>query len=83
MLNMLIAIMADTYDKITDKKILHATRTKLTILADYAANIRTTPTPSDLAEKFLYVVEPEAEEKDFDESWMGTVHQIDSLNQKL
>ena len=69
MLNMLIAIMADTFDRINEKKLLHATLTKLTILADYAANIRTDPKPSDLTDKFLFIVVPEAEEMDFDESW--------------
>ena len=69
MLNMLIAIMGDTFERITEQKPLYATRTKLALLADYAANIRTAPTPDDLAKKFLFVVEPEAEEEGFDESW--------------
>ena len=69
MLNMLIAIMGDTFDRISEKKKLYETRTKLDILADYADNIRTDPTPFDLANKFLFIVEPEAEELDIDESW--------------
>ena len=69
MLNMLIAIMGDTFEKITEQKTLFATRTKLALLADYAANIRTTPTKDDLAKKFLFVVEPEGEEEGFEESW--------------
>ena len=73
MLNMLIAIMGDTFERITEQKPLYATRTKLALLADYAANIRTNPTPDDLANKFLFVVEPEAEEEGLDESWQGTV----------
>ena len=76
MLNMLIAIMGDTFGKITDQRTLYATRTKLALLADYAANIRTAPKPDDLAKKFLFVVEPEAEEEGFDESWQGTVHKL-------
>ena len=82
MLNMLIAIMGDTFERITEQRTLFATRTKLALLADYAANIRTAPTPDDLAKKFLFVVEPEAEEEGFDESWQGTVHQLHSLNKK-
>ena len=69
MLNMLIAIMGDTFEKITEQRPLYATRNKLKLLADYAANIRTDPSPDDLAKKFLFVVEPEEEEEGFDESW--------------
>ena len=69
MLNMLIAIMGDTFERITEQKSLYAVRTKLALLADYASNIRNTPTPDDLARKFLFVVEPEEEEEGLDESW--------------
>ena len=69
MLNMLIAIMGDTFEHITEQRPLYATRTKLGLLADYAANIRTAPKPDDLAKKFLIVVEPKVEEEGFDESW--------------
>ena len=82
MLNMLIAIMGDTFERISENRPLFATRTKLSLLADYAANIRTAPTPDDLAKKFLFVVEPEEEEEGFDETWFGTVHQLDTLNKK-
>ena len=82
MLNMLIAIMGDTFERITEQRPLFATRTKLALLADYAANIRSEPTADDLARKFLFVVEPEPEEEGFDESWQGTVHQLTSLIKK-
>ena len=72
MLNMLIALMGDTFERITNQRALFATRTKLALLADYAANIHTAPTSEDLAKKFLFVIEPEIEEG-FDEDWHGRV----------
>ena len=38
MLNMLIAIMGDTFDKVTENKKTFTTRTKLHILGDYTGN---------------------------------------------
>ena len=35
MLNMLIAIMGDTFDKVTEMREVHSRRTKLKILGDY------------------------------------------------
>ena len=35
MLNMLIAIMSDTFSKVTEMREVHARRTKLEILGDY------------------------------------------------
>ena len=82
MLNMLIAIMGDTFERITEQRSLFATRTKLALLADYSANIRTSPSNDDLARKFLFVVEPEAEEEGFDETWQGSVQKLHSLNKR-
>ena len=36
MLNMLIAIMGDTFDKVTEDKHVNATKTKLSLMSDYA-----------------------------------------------
>lgn len=82
MLNMLIAIMGDTFEKITEQKPLYATRTRLELLSDYISNIRSNPSQNDIEQKFLFVVEPEEEEEGFEESWQGTVHQLHSLNKK-
>ena len=38
MLNMLIAIMGDTFDKVSESKHTFTTRTKLQILGDYTGN---------------------------------------------
>ena len=69
MLNMVIAIMGDTFERITEQRPLYATRTKLGLLADYIANIRSPPTEDDIEKKYLFVIEPEEEEEGFDESW--------------
>ena len=36
MLNMLIAIMSDTYERVSENKSVHAHRTKLKLLSEYA-----------------------------------------------
>ena len=76
MLNMLIAIMSDTFEKVFENYSIYIKRTTLSLLADYAANIRTIPTPDELTKKFLFVISPEVEEERSNDSWYGTVHQI-------
>ena len=44
LLNMLIAIMGDKFDNMTENRSLYATKTRLSLLADYAQNIRMAPT---------------------------------------
>lgn len=77
MFNMLIAIMGDKFDHLTDNKQLNATRTKLRLLADYASNLRIPPTEAELREHFLYVVEAEKDEEERSEEWIGTVVKIE------
>ena len=40
MLNMLIAIMSDTFDKITENKEVHAIKSKLALMGDLADVMR-------------------------------------------
>ena len=69
MLNMLIAIMGDTFERINEQRPLFHARAKIAWLANYSANMRTVPTPDELAKKFLFVVEPIAEDEGFNEAW--------------
>ena len=64
MLNMLIAIMGDTFDYATENKEINATKTKLKLLNDYAVNVRHAPSEQDKKERFLIVVETEPDEEE-------------------
>ena len=73
MLNMLIAIMSDTFEKVTEIRKVHSRRTKLEILADYVdcynygRNLKQ-------SKAFMFVVKPEEEDLDRDSSeWEGTL----------
>ena len=65
MLNMLIAIMGDTFERIIENKELNATMTKLELMSEVAANIQD---QEEDDKYFLYVVTPD--ENDGDE--LGT-----------
>ena len=58
MLNMLIAIMSDTFDKVTQHRDIHARKTKLELMGDYAGNFK----DSEKINHFLFVVQVEEEE---------------------
>ena len=62
MLNMLIAIMSDTFTKVYEKKHIKLTKTKLEFVSDKPLNTRTEPnTQQD--QVFLFVVTPLYEEE--------------------
>ena len=47
MLNMLIAIMGNTFDMVIEKKAIHAMETKLSIMSDYSPIINLFPINTD------------------------------------
>ena len=62
---------------------MHATKTKLTLLADYTANISETPTVDDIDKKFLFVIKPEQDgSMSQDDLWRGTIHRINKISMK-
>ena len=71
-LNMIIAIMSDTFGKVTEGYEQHSREMKISLLADYVSIIR-----KDLQEEqnsFLVIVT--AEEDAIETEWEGTVNQI-------
>ena len=88
MLNMLIAIMGDTFDKVTENKKTFTTRTKLQILGDYTGNFL----KQEKKNMFLFSIEVDQEDQeDGFETWEGMIQrlrrftskQFDSLQQSL
>ena len=74
MLNMLIAIMGDTFGRVMEKKDINSVQTRLQLMAD---NSHTIPRYSKEDDKrvFLFVVSP-VERTGDDEDWAGTISQM-------
>ena len=58
MLNMLIAIMGDTFDKITENRAINATKSKLELLSDLSGVLKTEDKDQN-EEIYLFKVEPD------------------------
>lgn len=77
MLNMLIAIMGDTFDKVTENRRTFTMRTKLQILGDYTGNFPEKET-NDL---FLFSVTiDQDEQEDGYDTWEGLVQRLRRFN---
>ena len=61
MFNMLIAIMGDTFDKVTEHRDVNATKSKLELMADLVA-ILEQEEKEDYKEIFFFTVQPEADD---------------------
>merc|ERR1711994_42302 len=72
MLNMVIAIMGNTFDKVIEKKDMHAMQVKLSILSEYRNIINLVNTERDYA-NFVFYVAPEIDEDELEAStdWEG------------
>ena len=67
---MLIAIMADTFDKITENIQLNSTRTRIELMGEMANNIKS---KEEDRRHFMYVVTPDEQEVDETGSWEGSI----------
>ena len=82
LLNMLIAIMGDSFDYATENRERFAIKTKLEILSALAPSL---PQIDEIQEEntFLIVVSPsEVDECEADESWQGTINKVLYLTKK-
>ena len=82
-LNMLIAIMGDTFDRVIEQRPTFSLKNKLMILASMENIIRTNETVDD-SKVFLYVIQPVTSVEneggaDGDENWRGKVFYTHSL----
>ena len=69
-LNMLIAIMGDTFDQVIENKALAKLKLKVKILSDFIFLL-----PED-SEKFLYLATPRMKESEMSTSWEGKITEI-------
>ena len=86
MLNMLIAIMGDTFARTMENRDLNSTKTKLELLGDLSANIYQSTTHGHEedrpVERFLFVVTPDEDEQDPLGSWEGSISQMSKITEK-
>ena len=74
MLNMLIAIMGDSFEHIIENQELNATKTKTEVMGELAGNIHS-DSEGDFS-RFLIVVSPNEDEQDSFGSWEGSIKQM-------
>ena len=69
---MLIAIMGDTFDKITEFRDINATKSKLELMSDLVAIMDATDKEEN-EESFLYIVKPVKEDDEDIDQWQGSI----------
>ena len=74
-LNMLIAIMGDTFDKVFENKHVAILKLKVSVMSDFAFLIN----DKGDANKFLFVVSPTVKEVDEEEDWEGKIKAIKKI----
>ena len=71
-LNMLIAIMGDTFDRVTESRAQSALVEKIRIMADYVYVVPRESTAKGTKNKFLFAIRPKELGADESGSWEGT-----------
>ena len=79
MLNMLIAIMGDTFEHSIENQDLNSIKTKIEVMSELADSIHD---DSDLSDdkRFLFVVSPDEVEQDSTLTWEGSIKQMSKIN---
>ena len=72
LMNTLIAILGDTYEKITEKKQLYSLTQRTKLYANYITYIKFNPV---VEQKYLYVIRPQPDDDD-NQQWEGAVTSI-------
>ena len=68
---MLIAIMGDTFDKITENIQLNSTKTRIELMGEMANSMKSKD--EEDRNHFMYVVTPDEQEEDETGSWEGSI----------
>ena len=77
-LNMLIAIMGDTFDRVMEQKPTYSLKNKLMLMASMKSIIGSKE-KEDATKVFLYVIQPVLDEDEVNEDqnlWRGKVHHM-------
>lgn len=79
MLNMLIAIMGDTFERITENRDLNKTRTKLGLMGELSSTIYDSEKDN---ERFMFCITPDEQDEDELGEWEGSIKQMSKLMDK-
>ena len=78
MLNMLIAIMGDTFGRVTENKVVEALRTKLEFLVDYAFYLQQFKDVEDENKVYLFGIFPaDGANQESSSAWQGSISKIE------
>lgn len=75
-LNMLIAQMSDTFDRITELKNQSATKEKIDLFSEYSMVVKRQSMKDDTMSRFLFAITPKNIGIDELSNWEGTVAEI-------
>ena len=78
---MLIAVMGDTFDRVSEVKEQSALAEKIQILADYVIIVRRESIKTNDLNKFIFAVKPKSMGSDEQGGWEGTVTQLKKANE--
>ena len=73
MFNMLIAIMGDTFEQITENKALNSTKSRLELMGDLQANLMAQKKQKEKGGRFLFLIKPRETQNNSDEQWQGSL----------
>ena len=76
MLNMLIAIMGDSFDRVFENREIHAVSQKLQILSDLSAALPQTSNEEELNTIFVVAKPTEDQEDEEGDEWEGTLKRL-------
>lgn len=85
MLNMLIAIMGDTFSRVYENKEVNATKTKITLMSDLAAMVADDKVDENKKEEenvFLFVVSPDDDSAEGGDEWEGSLNKMTKIFDK-
>ena len=84
-LNMLIAIMGDTFERVISQRTTYSLKNKLNLMADMRSIIKIMRCKKNVEERkiYLYVIQPKHNYEDLneaDEDWQGKVYHQQNFN---
>ena len=79
---MLIAIMGDTFSRVTESKAQSGLREKIAILSDFVIIVKRESVERGDLSRFLFAIQPKNSASDEGNQWEGTVTQLNKSMKK-
>ena len=79
---MLIAIMGDTFSRVTESKAQSGLREKIAILSDFVIIVKRESVERGNLSRFLFAIQPKNSASDEGNQWEGTVTQLNKSMKK-